>query len=796
MVEEATDYTSFLESKRLIVPSAGKDVEESALHPALFPFQRSLIRWSLRKGRSALFASTGLGKTFCSLEWARLIADRVLILAPLAVALQTVGEGQRWGIPVTYARNESESPTSGITITNYERLERFRPDDYEAVVLDESSILRDFNGKTRTALIEAFRRTPYRLCCTATPAPNDIAEIANHAEMLGVMSRVEMLAAFFVHDDCFVGDTLVDTPGGTRAIADIRVGDRVLNASGEDEVIDTKTRELDTLVEVSYSAASVFCSPSHPWLTTRGWIPAGLLKEGDQLVTQRAALRMVREVVHGSPAEGSAEGTFLQSLLLGEMADEPSRVYREYGYRGETEETLRSDDGILRFRDGGSRSAQRAGATVQAIASAGSRSQDQRDHERAGIAATVAAKGSVAFGCPRRKWSRTHEAAGDAFRPSGERMGAGSHNLMGEASARSAQLLSCGSAPRPLAADSRDRRAITQEARSAGARPAQGRLADFARVDGIKIHQSGSAAFQRYSCGKDTVTLYDLTVKNHPSFSIAGALVHNCGWRLKGHARVPFYRWLASWGMSLTKPSDLGHSDDGYDLPRLSILPHFVETDYAPPGQLFTLGLKGIGERAAVRRDTIDCRIDRAVELMTSEPNRSWIAWVGLDEEGRQLAKRLPGSLLVEGSQSPETKAEALTSFARGETKTLVTKARIAGLGLNLQVCARMVFVGLSDSYEAYYQAIRRCWRFGQTQPVTAHIVLTEPESVVYENVLRKEREAEEMRRELIGHVSEFERAEIAAVGIAESEYRPSRPMRIPGWLRSEQNASCQSGVR
>lgn len=449
-------YVDFLATKAVVVRSSGHEVDPSDIHPSLFGFQRDLVRWSLRKGRAALFADTGLGKTRMQLEWARLTGQRALILAPLAVVRQTVAEAASIGITVTAARSQAEAAPTGITITNYEMLGHFDPSAFGAVALDESSILKNFEGKVRTVLIRAFSQTPYRLACTATPAPNDIAELANHAEFLGVMKREEMLAAFFVHDDT--------------------------------------------------------------------------------------------------------------------------------------------------------------------------------------------------------------------------------------------------------------------------------------------------------------------------------------GWRLKGHAREPFYRWMASWGMSLKRPSDLGYSDDGYALPPLEITASLVPTTFTRPGELFATTLKGIGDRAAVRRETMTERVKVAAELIAAEPDEPWIAWVGLNDEGSELAARIPGAVLVEGADSPEYKAESIEAFVRGDCRVIVSKVSIFGFGLNLQRCARMVFVGLSDSYEAYYQAIRRCWRFGQERPVHAYIVLTEPEEAIYANVCRKQREAEATAAELVKHVAAFERAEIGNVGRKEDAPH-GQPMRLPAWL-------------
>lgn len=443
------DYAAFLDNKRLTSSASGFEVELEALHPDLFAFQRDLVRWALRKGRCALFCTTGMGKTAMQLEWARHVhrvtGRPVLILAPLAVAQQTVAEGHKFGIDVTYARAQTDA-APGLTIANYEMLSHFDPSAFAGVVLDESSILKALEGKTRAALTAAFRATPYRLCCTATPAPNDHAELANHAEFLGIMSRVEMLAAFFVHDDA--------------------------------------------------------------------------------------------------------------------------------------------------------------------------------------------------------------------------------------------------------------------------------------------------------------------------------------GWRLKGHAREPFYRWLASWSISLLRPSDLGYDDAGFDLPGLTITPHLLPAAYTPPGQLFATTLKGVGDRAAVRRATAAARVAATVDLIGAAPDEPWIVWCGLNSEQDALAAALGSAAIsIYGSLPPDEKVAREARWRAGEAPVLITKPTVMGWGMNWQHCARMAFVGLSDSYEQYFQCIRRCYRFGQARPVQAHIVLTEPEEVIYANVLRKEQEAATLMADLVRHVAAFERAEIGAIQMHDFAY-------------------------
>lgn len=194
------DYQAFVDAKGRSTPPVGFNADAIGDH--LFPFQADIVRWALRRGRAAIFCDTGLGKTVQQLEWARRVAahasGRVLILAPLAVAHQTVREAKRFGIDAEYRREMGgESP---IVVANYEMLHAFDPSAFIGIVLDESSILKSFDGRTRTAIIEAFRETPYRLACTATPAPNDFMELGNHAEFLGVMTRAEMLSMYFVHD--------------------------------------------------------------------------------------------------------------------------------------------------------------------------------------------------------------------------------------------------------------------------------------------------------------------------------------------------------------------------------------------------------------------------------------------------------------------------------------------------------------------------------------------------------------------------------------------------------------------
>jgi len=438
-------YQSFLASKTPQTAPIGVVVAHEDIHPASKDHQFAIVAWAVRQGRAAIFADTGLGKTLMLLEWARLISKRAtIIIAPLSVARQTVREGERWGIPVRYVRSNDDVTEPGIYVTNYELADRFDADLFDAVVLDESSILKSLDGKTRQRLTAQFSETPYRLCCTATPAPNDIAEIGNHAEFLGIMRAVEMKGQFFVHD--------------------------------ED------------------------------------------------------------------------------------------------------------------------------------------------------------------------------------------------------------------------------------------------------------------------------------------------------GYRLRGHAHEPFYRWLASWAMSIRRPSDLGYDDTGYILPPLTVEPVWVASDFTPEGQLFFTGLDGIQGRTKVRKGTLAARVAAAAEIVNAD-DETWIVWCGLNDESDALAKAIPGAVVVEGNMTPEDKAARLEEFQDGAYRVLITKGKIAGFGMNFQHCARQIFVGLNDSWELYYQCIRRSWRFGQQRPVHVKIVLSDHEEAIYANVMRKETEAKQMSENLINAVRDYERTALAGVD-ARTPYR------------------------
>lgn len=438
------NYQDFLESKRVTLAASG--IEPREPNSILFPFQRDIVKWALRRGRACVFADCGLGKTFIQLEWAKQIDGDVLILAPLAVAQQTVAEGKKLGIEVNYRRNGADV-TPGITIANYEMLEHFDASRFTGVVLDESSILKNYTGAFRNLIISSFCRTPFRLACTATPAPNDHMELGNHAEFVGAMSRTEMLSMFFVHD------------------------------------------------------------------------------------------------------------------------------------------------------------------------------------------------------------------------------------------------------------------------------------------------------------GGDTAK-----------------------WRLKGHAEGEFWKWVCSWAVMLRKPSDLGYEDGGFILPPLTVKSAIV--DASDCGEfLFPMEASTLQERIAARRASVTERVLECVEIV--DRRKAWMIWCNLNSEQDALKKEFGDECVsIQGSDSPEEKVDRLTQWISGEKRICISKPSILGFGINAQHCANVIFVGLSDSWEEYYQAVRRCWRFGQKKPVTVHIVTSNVEGRIVENIKRKEADAAAMAEGMVEHMHAMNELELKGTQRTTAEFK------------------------
>jgi hypothetical protein len=255
-------------------------------------------------------------------------------------------------------------------------------------------------------------------------------------------------------------------------------------------------------------------------------------------------------------------------------------------------------------------------------------------------------------------------------------------------------------------------------------------------------------------------------------------------WRLKGHAEEDFWRWMASWAVMLRKPSDLGYSDEGYDLPPLTKRLHLVETgnyvDHRGFYSLLPVIAETMGERQAARRDSVDARIAKAVSLVP--PDEPYVLWGNLNAETEGAASRISGAVEVRGSDKDGEKERKLEDFSEGRIRVLVTKPSIAGFGMNWQHCRRTGFIGLNDSFEQVYQAIRRFWRFGQTGEVIADFVAADTEGAVIANLDRKERDAEHMAEQMVAHMADISSAEIRGANAERFDYRPTKKLTLPAW--------------
>ena len=253
-------------------------------------------------------------------------------------------------------------------------------------------------------------------------------------------------------------------------------------------------------------------------------------------------------------------------------------------------------------------------------------------------------------------------------------------------------------------------------------------------------------------------------------------------WRLKGHAENDFWRWMASWAVMLRKPSDLGYSDDGYDLPTLHRHTHVIPADRPPPGMLFALQAETLAERLTARRETIGERVAKAVEMTPTDEPVVW--WTNLNDESAAIAKAIPGAVETKGSDADDVKERKLLDFVNGKTRVLVSKSQVAGFGMNFQHCAWTGFVGLNDSYEQVYQAVRRFWRFGQTREVHAHFIASELEGNVVQNQRRKEAEADRMAAAMVLHTADLSSAAVRGSARERPDYNPTQPMIVPDWLK------------
>lgn len=258
-------------------------------------------------------------------------------------------------------------------------------------------------------------------------------------------------------------------------------------------------------------------------------------------------------------------------------------------------------------------------------------------------------------------------------------------------------------------------------------------------------------------------------------------------WRLKGHAEKDFWAWLASWAVAVRKPSDLGFPDDGFVLPELEIVQETVD-GAAINGMLFPVEVHTLEERREARKASLAARVARCAEAVNGSAD-PWLVWCDFNAESEALKAAIPGAVEVKGSDSPDHKADALLGFSEGRYRVLISKPSIAGFGMNWQHCKDMSFAGLSDSWEAYYQAIRRCYRFGQTRKVTVRVIVSECEGAVVANIERKERQAAQMMDELVRHMNES----VNLLQEDDTAYRGTVRAQLPAWLRPKREKAANA---
>lgn len=436
------DYDTFIKGKNRKAESFG--FNPMPFTAPLFDWQKQVVGWAVRKGRAALFEECGLGKTIQQLEWANQVklktSGKVLILTPLAVAHQTASEAAHFGINASVVESGDQCTGTGIFITNYEKLDHFDGVDFAGVVLDESSILKNFTGKLRTKLTKRFADTMFRLCCTATPSPNDYTEFGQHADFLGVCSPAQMLATFFINDTFNTGD-----------------------------------------------------------------------------------------------------------------------------------------------------------------------------------------------------------------------------------------------------------------------------------------------------------------------------------WRLKRHAEMAFWEWVSSWAACISKPSDIGFPDDGYDLPPLNLETRIVEVDETADrdeSELFRVATLSATTMHRELRMTAENRVAEVASLVNGS-SEQWLVWCNTNDESEKLVAAIPGAVEVKGADKAKHKERAADDFIAGMIRVLVSKPGIYGYGLNLQCCRNVAFVGLSYSFEDFYQALRRCYRFGQKNQVNAYVVQATTEGAIMQTIRRKIGQHEEMQQKMKIAAECFRRSEM-----------------------------------
>lgn len=635
-------YRKFLAGKRLSDPITGlSDIAD--LPTYLFPHQADITRWALRRGRAAIFAGTGLGKTLMELTWAARVAEHtgkpVLIFAPLAVSAQHVREAEHFGLSARIVREQSDI-REGVGITNYAKMDRFDIERFGGIVLDESSILKSHDGKTRARLIAECQAVPFRLAATATPSPNDFMELGNHAEFLGVMSFTEMLSMFFVHDG---GETQKWRLKGHAESEFWRWMSSwaVMLRKPSDLGYPDDGYDLPPLFTRQHIVAVKYA----PNLDAGTLFPIAARTMQERIGARRSSIDERVKLCYELLNEDERAEPRIQSALSREASrqatSESPRVVR-------TEQGFDRQEPSSRLHESVS-----SGQSRQVVANASATANDKRQK---------ALEIRDGLGIQNRSQS---ESQGVASGQSSEAEGPEAEGLWNH-----------------------DR---ADERNHGNAEPCVRNLRLCGHVGGEDV--SGDRSLSR-----------DREAEGHSLWSVQ-----------QGHR------------------TNEGQSDS-------------------------------IGERGSVSP-------------------KKWIIWVALNSEQDALERLLGDRCIsIRGSHSDDEKERLEKAWREGTTPIMLTKCSMFGHGLNWQCCSQMIFCGLNDSFEQVFQAVRRCWRFGQTKPVNAHFIASELEGAVVANLRRKEADAEKMAEEMVAHMADLSSADLRGMQRSKANYRP-RQFPLPKFM-------------
>lgn len=642
------NYESFIKRKASEDVVSGFDPQDLGSH--LFDFQAAIVEWACKRGRAAIFADTGLGKTAMQTEWARQVTEHtggmVLIAAPLCVAQQTVEEASKFGIRIQYCRKpEDIHQNTRIVITNYEMLDKFDPADFVGIVLDESSILKSHTSKTRALIIEMFQRTPYRLSCTATPSPNDHMELGNQAEFLGVMTAVEMLAMFFVHDG---GDT----------------SQWRLKGHG-------KTRFWEWMATWSICIRN----------------PADLGFDGSAYILP--GLQMHEHIVESTDAlEGQLFAGIAQTLTERRKAKKDSK-----------DERVKKVLLIIKSEN----------AKLAALYKGAANGLETRTRDQSEVAGGCESGAEDKTTCISKREPREEQGSSQGIH----------------------EIVLCGESGEV-------HKAQTGEPSEAQRETSNG----ICREPGAE--RKNQSPGERVECCESRQAE---------------------GFETSEDTRDQQSRFLGNIGNSEQLLRDL----------RVHVGEAWV--DVASGG---SLPCDGQDSRAALHELQPSSREIQGQLCQHPDggyvPSKKFIVWCHLNSEQDAIFSALKAegisAVSIQGSTPSDKRIEWEHDWRLGNTQVLISKPSVFGWGMNWQHCHDMVFAGLDDSYESFYQAIRRCHRFGQHHIVDVHLVSAESEGAVKANLERKQAQADDMAQSMVDHMRELTKQKIKGAAMEKSDYK------------------------